>query len=1101
MIQLQRGCTSGVDMKKILLGYLLFFAVLFALFFGNRTDILRTDTYYKFRGDSGARYVAMVQDKQFMLYSPAEGWQELYLAGINMGAAKPGTYPGDFGISKEDYLRWFQYISDMNANTIRVYLTQAPAFYEALDEFNDAAEKPLYLIQGVYLNENHIAQYQDAYGGGALILNSFLQDIRRGVDAIHGNAVIETERGDTNSYRVDVSRFVIGWILGIEWELEFVETTNQNNAGLTGYDGDYVYAEDVTPFEVFLAEAADTAISYEMQQYGEQRPLAMSNWVTSDPLEHPGEPNPAVEDAIAVDMENLKAKEGFEAGFFASYHVYPYYPDLFNYALEYQQDDPVNTYRAYLRDLNAHHTMPVLISELGIPSARGIAHENIHSGFNQGHVTETEQGEILVSLMQDIRAEGMMGSIVFSWQDEWFKRTWNTQFFDLPDRRPFWMDYQTNEQSFGILAFDPGNEQSVCYVDGDVSEWSADDVVVTGMGDSLSMRSDEKFLYLMIETDRFGSEALYVPIDTIPGQGNTTYNSTALGMGADFLLRLDGAENSALLVDPYYNVTYHEFAVRGHNLERDTALEQTDTGVFVPITLMLNREITVPGTGEVIPPRTVDTGRLRYGIANPGLPGYDSIADFYYQDGYVEVRLPWLLLNVSDPSSKKIVGDMYKYDGFVPIDVGDISVGLLADGAARAAVGNFSWDAWEQPTYHERLKESYPILQTYFKSIEAAARAPRTGFERFWARWNQTQFSNIGFWFPIQPILNYGIAFLLSVIVYFFLALLYIHGMSALRTRHVERIERRLREAQAGMLPIRFSRRLGRNTVPGMRNPLTRSNLLIFSRVLEAADTPAQLERVRDIMFALEYDTYICQQLRTRDTRYLVLLIRLIGALRMHRMSDRIVELIYQHQGDTDLEYQGLLTLSVLGDFKNLVRIAMDKDFTQRLSFRSLQEVFKAFHGDNRWLYSALMDSPDPFIRRIAIKRIGFEGYTELADLLLPYLDAPNYNVVIDAVRALGQLGSSAAADRIAELLGDAHWEVRAVTVKALANIDAERYERDLVKALCDPEWQVRHNAAEALCRSPRAEQILKTAAEVDRYAYDALKYAMDLRDMQEATL
>ncbi len=26
----------------------------------------------------------------------------------------------------------------------------------------------------------------------------------------------------------------------------------------------------------------------------------------------------------------------------------------------------------------------------------------------------------------------------------------------------------------------------------------------------------------------------------------------------------------------------------------------------------------------------------------------------------------------------------------------------------------YSWDAWEMPAYHERLKQSYAILQDYF---------------------------------------------------------------------------------------------------------------------------------------------------------------------------------------------------------------------------------------------------------------------------------------------------------------------------------------------------------------------------------------------------
>jgi hypothetical protein len=48
----------------------------------------------------------------------------------------------------------------------------------------------------------------------------------------------------------------------------------------------YVMTSNASPFEVFLAEAADTAITYETERYREQRPVALCNWGTTDPLDH-----------------------------------------------------------------------------------------------------------------------------------------------------------------------------------------------------------------------------------------------------------------------------------------------------------------------------------------------------------------------------------------------------------------------------------------------------------------------------------------------------------------------------------------------------------------------------------------------------------------------------------------------------------------------------------------------------------------------------------------------------------------------------------------------------------------------------------------------
>ena len=158
----------------------------------------------------------------------------------------------------------------------------------------------------------------------------------------------------------------------------------------------------------------------------------------------------------------------------------------------------LNTYRAYLSALTTHHTMPVVISEFGVSTGRGIAQKDANTGRNQGHMSETEQGEAILECYEDIIAAGCAGGCVFSWQDEWFKRTWNTMHAIDMTRNPYWSDYQTNEQYFGLLSFDPGEERCVSYVDGDISEWTAEDIVVQGEHSSLSMKYDERFVYLLV---------------------------------------------------------------------------------------------------------------------------------------------------------------------------------------------------------------------------------------------------------------------------------------------------------------------------------------------------------------------------------------------------------------------------------------------------------------------------------------------------------------------------------------------------------------------------------------------------------------------------
>ena len=95
------------------------------------------------------RYIAKIDGRDFFIYSEGR-WQKKFLKGVNIGVGKPGSFPGEYAITKAEYLRWFQNIRDMNAEVIRVYTTQKPEFYDALHEFNRTAKKPLFTAWRLY---------------------------------------------------------------------------------------------------------------------------------------------------------------------------------------------------------------------------------------------------------------------------------------------------------------------------------------------------------------------------------------------------------------------------------------------------------------------------------------------------------------------------------------------------------------------------------------------------------------------------------------------------------------------------------------------------------------------------------------------------------------------------------------------------------------------------------------------------------------------------------------------------------------------------------------------------------------------------------------
>jgi len=234
----------------------------------------------------------------------------------------------------------------------------------------------------------------------------------------------------------------------------------------------------------------------------------------------------------------------------------------------------------------------------------------------------------------------------------------------------------------------------------------------------------------------------------------------------------------------------------------------------------------------------------------------------------------------------------------------------------------------------------------------------------------------------------------------------------------------------------------------------------------------------------------LARQMKSGNEDYLIELATLAGDLGMAGLADEVAGLLYAHRDNVELQFQGFLALSKMGSFAHIVRVCTDKDFSQTLSFRSLQQVLTIFTGDKEKLYAALLDAADPYVIRIAIKQAGQEKLARLAPMVLPFLDSDDLNVQIDSVRTLGALRYTPAAEKIAVMLGHPKWEVRSVAATALASVNADAYIPQLVQALQDSEWQVRYNAATALQNVQKQDEVRRMVAECgDKYALEMYEY------------
>ena len=111
------------------------------------------------------------------------------------------------------------------------------------------------------------------------------------------------------TYKHDISQWVIGYILGVEWEDLTVAYTDEKYQGIEGYQsyaGTYLYTTpDASPFEAMLAQVGDKIIEYESHRYHQQRLIAFSNWPTTDPFEYPERVSNYFMKCASVDVEHL----------------------------------------------------------------------------------------------------------------------------------------------------------------------------------------------------------------------------------------------------------------------------------------------------------------------------------------------------------------------------------------------------------------------------------------------------------------------------------------------------------------------------------------------------------------------------------------------------------------------------------------------------------------------------------------------------------------------------------------------------------------------------------------------------------------------------
>ena len=663
---------------------------------------------------------ARIKDKKIQVYEENQ-WRDFNIKGVQVSGFIPGYSRSGNNVKKEDLMLWLGQIAEMNANVITIPSIQSVSFYNAIYDYNLKAEKPIYIIHEIPLEEPAILKHYDAYNKE--IIKPLKRDIINTIDIVNGKGLVLNQVGHSGGiYLKDISAYILAYVIGTNTSSELVTLTNLNYPDNNGYEGKYFSLKSGTSFESFIAEMMDFAANYESDKYNQLSLFSYTSSIDTDPMTHKNETNTTKN--ANINLKNIIAQSN--GYFFASYSLHPNNNDFLDFeSIEIENgDNPNNSiYFDYIKKINRFHTIPVVISNVGIPSSRGMSKVDLDEGFNRGNIAEVEQGRQLVKLMDYINKAGLAGVVIYSWQDDWGKTTAFNLLEDYSDESSstYWFNAQASDESFGLMSFDTGEKESHIYIDGDFKDWDKISALSKDDGLEVKVSSDSSYLYMMVKKDKLSltSDKLYIGLDITPNSGSKAWGETVkFPIAADFIIDFNGYNESRIVVHERYNIFNYLYKYYSNIIEKQEKVPDKDGKDFSAIYLLNRKNFYHKEDNRILPPIYYQTGRLIYGNGNPKSDGFNSLTDFNKEGDALEIRIPWMLINIKNPLKKLAQDDFYIKGLESQIYINDINLAVVYEGVDEDIMTKalkYTIPSYKDMKYHQRLKKSYNIIKDYWQ--------------------------------------------------------------------------------------------------------------------------------------------------------------------------------------------------------------------------------------------------------------------------------------------------------------------------------------------------------------------------------------------------
>jgi hypothetical protein len=219
------------------------------------------------------------------------------------------------------------------------------------------------------------------------------------------------------------------------------------------------------------------------------------------------------------------------------------------------------------------------------------------------------------------------------------------------------------------------------------------------------------------------------------GDARLPYTGSRSPVGLEFVVDLRGPSNSRVLVDAPYNL-YRSGPIRGSSppatqqlYNRPFRSVANADGRYDTLFVVTNRR-RIGRDGTVYPERGYDRNRLLH-----ARQGETTLADWYADttSGTIEMRIPWGMLHVLDPSSRQVLRGMngdarrgipagVSTDGFrFVVESYDLSAPTsgrgdrLPRGSSLPAL--WTWPTWETPRWYEEVKPLFDAMRETFGKL------------------------------------------------------------------------------------------------------------------------------------------------------------------------------------------------------------------------------------------------------------------------------------------------------------------------------------------------------------------------------------------------